>query len=195
MASNRAIADGQRIGAYRKRCQTHNPKLNKRKNRDSNTLEFMGILPEGTPSKSLRRESINQQKKDDSFVKLRASICYEINGFLSYNDGWDGEGSCKPKLGIVKDAIKFIENWSFKSAIPELEPELVFHGTVSLVFYDKERDSRGSIEFQDNRLGIYAVRNQDDKFETGIFDSRSITDIKKITKNVERILSYGVSNK
>ena len=75
MASNRAIADGQRIGAYRKRCQTHNHNLNKRKNRDSNTLEFMGILPEETPSKSLRREPINLQKKDDSLVKLRASIC------------------------------------------------------------------------------------------------------------------------
>ncbi len=78
---------------------------------------------------------------------MRASICDEINGFLSYTDGWDGEGRCKPKLGIVNDAKKFIENWSSKSTIPELEPELVFHGAVSLVFYDKERDSRGSIEF------------------------------------------------
>ena len=195
MASNRAVANTHRTGAVRKRFQTYERKSNKRIKRDSHTFEFLGIVSENKPSKNMRRESISidaGQKKVDPSIELCTSVCNEINDFLSYSDGWDGEGSCGPKSGIVKDTIKFVENWSFKSTILELEPELVFHGAVSLVFYDKDRDSRGSIEFQDNHLGIYGVRNQEDKFETGKFDSGSITDIKKVAKNIEKILSYSI---
>ena len=120
--------------------------------------------------------------------RICKSICDKINHFLSYKDGWEGEGSCGPKLEVVNDAIQFVTNWSFKSKIPE--PELVFHGAVTLVFYDKQGDSKGSIEFRENHLGIYTIVDESDKFESGRFNSNSIGDVIRVIKNIERILSY-----
>ena len=127
-------------------------------------------------------------EEDHSLVSIRNSICNKINYFLSYKDEWDGEGSCGPKLEVVNEAIQFVTNWSFKSKVPE--PELVFHGAVTLVFYDKQGDSKGSIEFQENHLGIYALVDESDKFESGRFNSNSISDVIEVVKKIEGILSY-----
>ena len=35
------------------------------------------------------------------------NICNEISGFLSFPDGWDGEGSNSPKREVVDDTLLF----------------------------------------------------------------------------------------
>ena len=194
MANNIPIRNSHRQDAVRSGFQVYNPKLGRWIKNSSDSSQSIEKKRDVASVKGLQRGSITSKESQqicDSSVELRTSVCNEINGFLSIADGWDGEGSCGPKLAVVKDAIKFVENWSFKNPKLEPEPELVFHGAVTLVFYNEERDSRGSIEFRDNHLGIYGVRNEDDKFETGQFNSNSIKDIKKVAKNIERVLSYG----
>ena len=191
MATNPAIANNRRIGSATG-MRERNSKLDKWANKDGHTDKFMNSKRDtGLAYKGLRRESsstIAKQQKSNHAINLRDSVCNEIKEFLSYSDGWDGEGSCRPELEVVNDAIQFVTNWSFKSKIPE--PELVFDGAVALVFYDKERDSKGGIEFRKNHLGIYAVIDRHDKYESGKFNSGSIDDVLKTVKHVEKVYSY-----
>lgn len=161
MATNSTNANSLRIGSARG-MRAYNTKLDKWLNRDGHTDKFMDLN--------------------------RDSVCNEIIGFLPYSDGWDGEGSYGPELEVVNEAVLFVTNWSFKSKIPE--PELVFDGAVALVFYDKARDSKGGIEFRKDHLGIYAVIDRHDKYESGKFNSSSIADVLKTVKHVEKVFSY-----
>ena len=122
-------------------------------------------------------------------LKTLESECKEILSFNTLTDGWDGEGSLGPTKESINDAIAFVNNWSNNSMVPE--PEMVFEGVVALQFYDENGDSKGGIEFRKGHLGVYAIFDKNENYETGRFNSSSIFEIKGAVKHIEKVLMNG----
>ena len=144
---------------------------------------------ESTYWTTFRNESHKPDLKDQKGnIKhvLFKSAHEQIRSFLTLKDGWDGDGSLAPKEEVVKDAIRFLENWSNTSIIPA--PELMFYGIVTFQFYCAKGRSLGAIEFNESHRGVYSVLNKNMEFESGYFDASSINEIESAINKILLVL-------
>ncbi|WP_221031583.1 hypothetical protein [Actomonas aquatica] len=56
MATNKPVGDNARVGAVRKRSQTHNPSNDRWTKRDAETGQFMDQKADDKPFKGVRKE-------------------------------------------------------------------------------------------------------------------------------------------
>ena len=57
MARNKPFGDGKRVGAVKKRSQTHNPKTDRWVKRDKDTGRFMDQKADKKPFKGVKKEN------------------------------------------------------------------------------------------------------------------------------------------
>ena len=150
-------------------------------------------VPENVVHTVSFRELPNELNSDlgqlDTYKDLREDVRRELLSLAEVSDGWDGEASKGPSKEIIDDALLFLKNWSAQSMIPE--PELLFEGAIALQFYLENGDSRGGVEFHKNHEGVYAVLSENNVYESGLFNSNSISEIVESAKIVEKVLSNG----
>ena len=128
--------------------------------------------------------------KFETFPDLLENARKELSSLADITDGWDGEKSKGPSREIIDDALLFLRNWPAQSMIPE--PELMFDGSIALQFYRENGNSRGGVEFHKNHKGVYAILNENNVYETGLFKTNSITEIVVSARVVKTVLSRGI---
>ena len=69
------------------------------------------------------------------------------------------------------------------------EPELLFDGAIALQFYRENGNSRGGVEIHKNHRGVYAILNENNVYESGLFQTNSITEIIESARVVAKLLN------
>ena len=136
------------------------------------------------------KESNNSSSVSGQFetsANLLENARKELLSLAEVTDGWDGEKSKGATSEIIDDALLFLNNWPAQSMIPE--PELLFNGAVALQFYRENGDSRGGVEFHKNHKGVHAILNENNVYESGLFQTNSNNEIIESARVVAKLLN------